>query len=100
MAISTLNSSFNGIFASEASLADWESKFSVERLIKNPKAKQNTIDKAFTRAKNKLIDESIVIKNDAGNYQFSKDIDPPWAGMKRHLTKDHFKPPSKKKSKD
>ena len=100
MAIDALNNSFTKPFGSDASLKNWEDKFTTSRLDKNPDAKKNTIEKSFSRAKDELIDKNIVIKNDKGNYQFGNDIDPPWSGMRKHLTPEHFKAPPEKNFKD
>jgi len=96
MAVDSLNKAFNKPFESYALLNKWESKFTAARFAKDPKSKQSTIDRSFARAKDELINKGIVIKNDAGNYEFSKNIDPPWINMEKHLTTDHFKNPPKK----
>ena len=96
MAVDSLNKAFNKPLGNYALLKDWKSKFTDARFAKDPKSKKDTIDKAFARAKDELIDKDIVIKNDSGNYEFSKNIDPPWINLKKHLTIDHFKNPPKK----
>ena len=96
MAVESLNKAFNKPLGNYALLKDWKSKFTDARFAKNPKSKKDTIEKAFYRAKDELIDKDIVIENDSGNYEFSKNIDPPWINLKKYLTIDHFKNPPKK----
>lgn len=96
MAVESLNKAFNKPLGNYALLKDWKSKFTDARFAKNPKSKKDTIEKAFARAKDELIDKDIVIENDSGNYEFSKNIDPPWINLKKYLTIDHFKNPPKK----
>ena len=96
MAVDSLNKAFNKPFGNYALLNDWKSKFTAARLAKDPKSKQNAIEKAFARAKDELTDKDIVIENDSGNYEFCKNIDPPWINLKKHLSTDHFKNPPKK----
>ena len=96
MAVDSLNKAFNKPLGNYALLKDWKSKFTDARFAKNPKAKKDTIEKAFARAKDELIDKDIVIENDSGTYEFSKNIDPPWINLKKYLTIDHFKNPPKK----
>ena len=96
MAVDSLNKAFNKPLGNYALLKDWKSKFTDARFAKNPKSKKDTIEKAFARAKDELIDKDIVIENDSGTYEFSKNIDPPWINLKKYLTIDHFKNPPKK----
>ena len=96
MAIGTLNNLINKPFAKDASLSKWKSEFTTVRLSEDSQTKQSAIDKSFARAKDELIEKDVVIENDAGNYEFNKDIDPPWVGMNKVLTTDHFKKPPKK----
>ena len=96
MAVESLNKAFNKPLGNYALLKDWKSKFTDARFAKDPKSKKDTIERAFARAKDELIDKDIVIENDSGNYEFSKNIDPPWINLKKYLTIDHFKNPPKK----
>jgi len=96
MAVDSLNKAFNKPLGNYALLKDWKSNFTDARFAKNPKSKKDTIEKAFARAKDELIDKDIVIENESGNYEFCKNIDPPWINLKKHLTTNHFKKPPKK----
>jgi len=100
LCIESLESAFNKPFGNKSSFDKWKSEFSKNRLDKDPNAEHSAIKKSFTRSKNKLISTGVVVQDDNGNYKFGNDIDPPWSGIRKLITSNHFKEPDKKKTKD